>query len=54
MSKPTGATHIDNDRCYWMNRNRQWFHYNDVFGWCAYVGPLNKDFFGKLREVAYG
>lgn len=51
MKAPMGSTHIETDGTYWFNHGNLWFFWADGFGWCRYVGSVNKAFLNNKREI---
>lgn len=49
--KPTDATHLEFDGTYWRNLNGSWSYWRVGWGWCSYIGPVNKAFLNKFREI---
>lgn len=44
------ATHIEDDGTLWLYLGNQWYYWYH-FEWSPYVGPVNKNFLLKLREI---
>ncbi len=48
---PHGATHIENDGTFWKCTNGRWYYWKEHFGWCGYVGVVNKIFMNNKNEL---
>ncbi|MGP4772546.1 hypothetical protein ACS125_18660 [Acinetobacter sp. PFS20] len=51
MKAPTQTTHIETDGTFWSNWQGNWFFWRNNFGWCPYVGSVNKAFLNNKREI---
>lgn len=49
--KPSDASHIENDGTYWKNEKGVWMWWNKGWGWCHYVGMVNKAFLNKFTQL---
>ena len=50
VTRPAGATHIENDGTFWKNDGGTWFFWC-VWIWSPYIGKVNQNFLRKLRAI---
>lgn len=50
-NKPSDATCIESDGTYWKLEQGIWMYWRKGWGWCQYVGIVNKAFLNKFTQL---
>ncbi|WP_171406311.1 hypothetical protein [Acinetobacter cumulans] len=51
QSKPEGATHYETDGTVWKNEKGLWMFWREGWGWCHFVGVVNKRLLDKFTPL---
>ncbi|WP_165382484.1 MULTISPECIES: hypothetical protein [Acinetobacter] len=49
--KPDDASHIETDGTYWKNEKGIWMWWRTGWGWCHFVGVVNKRLLDKFTPL---